>query len=458
MIWPSGDSAKLRAAAAAWITAGTQFALGEILGTGAPMGAIRAQQIPEGAVIDRAFTDAYSSTTSLVQQCQQIAAQLTSYAAKVDKVHAAILDLLARICDPLTGIKGVWDILTDEDEDEIKQIADDIRTVVDNFKAEVQALEAQIASTLAEATTIVTTMADYAARQWDQFLHSTGVGHAIDLAGHYAKNMWGEAGEAVEGLWNISSFRMLIDPIGYGKGIAGMTLGAAPLVGLGPDGAPSVWDSPGRLRHLSRPLHPNRHRAASRRNQGVLHHPSRARPRPARRRRTAQPSPSRQSRRRVARASHPNCPIRNRMNPSPPECRPHPAEIRANRFPPPQPQRRPRPRLLCPRLLRRQRRIPHRRRLYPWAAAPPPRRHSPTAGHPTLANRARMNPTDPMTGLLVPPAMAIGRHISQPTATDTHRQTARLTNLTAGRHISLATANRRPTIPRTGIHTRRRRI
>jgi hypothetical protein len=214
MIWPSGDSAKLRAAAAAWITAGTQFALGEILGTGAPMGAIRAQQIPEGAVIDRAFTDAYSSTTSLVQQCQQIAAQLTSYAAKVDKVHAAILDLLARICDPLTGIKEVWDILTDEDEDEIKQIADDIRTVV-----------------------------DYAARQWDQFLHSTGVGHAIDLAGHYAKNMWGEAGEAVEGLWNISSFRMLIDPIGYGKGIAGMTLGAAPLVGLGPDGAPSVWDS-----------------------------------------------------------------------------------------------------------------------------------------------------------------------------------------------------------------------
>jgi hypothetical protein len=237
MIWPSGDSAKLRAAAAAWSAAGTQFALGEILGTGAPMGAIRAQQIPEGAVIDRAFTDAYSSTTSLVQQCQQIAAQLTSYAAKVDKVHAAILDLLARICDPLTGIKEVWDILTDEDEDEIKQIADDIRTVVDNFKAEVEALEAEIASTLAEATTIVTTMGDYAARQWDQFLHSTGVGHAIDLAGHYAKNMWGEAGEAAEGLWNISSFRMLIDPIGYGKNIAGMTLGAAPLVGLGPDGA-----------------------------------------------------------------------------------------------------------------------------------------------------------------------------------------------------------------------------
>ncbi len=181
MIWPTGDSAKLRAAATAWSAAGTQFALGEILGTGAPMGAIRAQHIPEGPAIDRAFTDAYSSTTSLVQQCQQIASQLNSYAAKVDKVHAAILDLLARICDPLTGIKEVWDILTDEDEDEIKQIADDIRTVIDNFTSEVEALEAEIASTLAEATTIVTTMGDYAARQWDQFLHGTGVGHAIDL-------------------------------------------------------------------------------------------------------------------------------------------------------------------------------------------------------------------------------------------------------------------------------------
>jgi hypothetical protein len=243
MIWPSGDSAKLRAAAAAWSAAGTQFALGEILGTGAPMGAIRAQHIPEGSAIDHAFSDAYSSTTSLVQQCQQIAAQLTSYAAKVDKVHAAILDLLARICDPLTGIKEVWDILTDEDEDEIKKIADDIRTVVDNFRAEVQALEAEIAATLAEAETILTTMGNYAARQWDQFLHSTSVGHGIDLVGHGTKEFGDEALGFAKGLWGISQVRLLFDPVGYFHDLNGMALGAAPLVGLGPDGAPSVWDS-----------------------------------------------------------------------------------------------------------------------------------------------------------------------------------------------------------------------
>ena len=86
--------------------------------------------------------------------------------------------------------------------------------MIGNFTSEVEALEAEIASTLAEATTIVTTMADYAARQWDQFLHSTGVGHAVNLVGHYAKTMWGEAGAAVEGIWDITSLRMLLDPQG----------------------------------------------------------------------------------------------------------------------------------------------------------------------------------------------------------------------------------------------------
>lgn len=247
MIWPTADSAKLRAAAAAWSAAGTQFALAEILGTGGPMTAIRAQQIPEGATIDRAFTDAFSSTTSLVQQCQNIAAQLTSYAAKVDHVHAAILDLLARICDPLTGIKEVWEFLTDDDEDEIRKIANDIRTVVDNFGAEAQALQAEIASMLAEATTVVTDMGRHAAREWDQFLHGTDVGRAINQVGQYAKGAWSEAGGMLKGAWDISTFRMMFDPIGYGKDMTDEFKGALPLVGLGGEHAPGFGESWKRL-------------------------------------------------------------------------------------------------------------------------------------------------------------------------------------------------------------------
>lgn len=243
MIWPSADSGKLRAAAAAWSAAGTQFAVAEILGTGGPMGAIRGQQIPEGPAIDRAFTKAYSSTTGIVQQSQKIAAQLSGYAAKVDQVHAAILDLLARICDPMTGIKEVWDILTDEDEDEIKKIANDIRTVVNEFTAEVDALRADIAATLGEAQTILSTMGDYASREWDQFLHGTDVGRAINQVGQYAKGVYSEAGGFVKGLWDISQGKLLTDPIGYAKNMGQMVQGAAPLVGLGPDGGPGVTQS-----------------------------------------------------------------------------------------------------------------------------------------------------------------------------------------------------------------------
>lgn len=164
MIWPTGDSAKLRAAAAAWVTAGTNFGVTEIQGTAGVLGPIRAQHIPEGGAIDAAFTDAYPNTTRIVETCRNIANQLNAYADNVDKVHKAILDLLGRICNPLTGLKEVLDILTDEDEDEIKKIADDIRTVVNHFTSEVEALGREIGKALTDAENVVTAMGKYARR------------------------------------------------------------------------------------------------------------------------------------------------------------------------------------------------------------------------------------------------------------------------------------------------------
>ena len=238
MIWPTADSAKLRAAAAAWTAAGTKFALTEFQGTAGAMEAVRAQQIPEGAAIDAAFSDAYTSTTSIVQQCQTIAARLTSYAAEVDKVHAAILDLLARICDPLTGIKEVWDVLTDEDEDEIRKIADDIRTVVDNFAAEVDALRAQMAAALEQATTAITAMGDYAAKHWDPFSHA--LGRALNQLGQRYEGIGEEAGAMVKGLWEVSQLRAVTDPEGWFNSLGEMSKGIAPLLGAGGQHGPAV--------------------------------------------------------------------------------------------------------------------------------------------------------------------------------------------------------------------------
>ena len=47
MIWPNGDPTKLRSAAAAWTSAGTNFEVSAILGATGPMASIGAQQIPD---------------------------------------------------------------------------------------------------------------------------------------------------------------------------------------------------------------------------------------------------------------------------------------------------------------------------------------------------------------------------------------------------------------------------
>jgi len=240
MIWPNGDSAKLRAAAAAWISAGTNFEVSEITGAVGPMGSIGAQQIPEGPAIAAAFGDASRSAASILQQCVSIAAQLTTYAERIDEVHAKILDLLSRICDPMTGVKEVIEFLTDQDEDEIKKIANDIRTIINQFTIEVDALRQQIATAVTEAETILTTMGRYAEKEWDQFLHGTPVGRAINQVGQFGKGVVEEGAGLVKDGWTYGAIRPFVDPKGWYDSWSQMIHGMAPLVGLGGDHAPGV--------------------------------------------------------------------------------------------------------------------------------------------------------------------------------------------------------------------------
>ncbi len=243
MIWPTGDSAKLRAAAAAWTTAWANFVAAETAAGGGTMAAIAGQQIPEGAAINKALSDASNATTDLARQCQTIAAQLNSYAAKVDKVHAAILDLLSRICDPLTGIKEVWDLLTDEDEDEIARIANDIKTVVNNFGQEAQILGDQIKATMSAAATAARDMGHWVGKEWQHFIHGTEVGRALNQAAQTVKGVGIEGWDFLEQVAKFNPTRLQTDPVGFAKDTFDMVSGELPLVGLGPDGGPGVAES-----------------------------------------------------------------------------------------------------------------------------------------------------------------------------------------------------------------------
>ena len=232
MIWPNGDSAKLRSAAAAWTSAGTNFEVGEILGAAGPMGSIGAQQIPEGPAMATAFAAANRSAAGILQQCATVATQLTSLAGKIDTVHAAILDLLSRICNPLTGLKEVWEFLTDDDEDEIRKIANDIRIIVNQFTAEVDALCQEIAKALSEAAVIISAMARYAEKEWDHFLHDTDVGRALDHVGQMCKGVFTEAEGFVKSFWTLNPARAVVDPKGFWHSVSGAVDKVESLTGL----------------------------------------------------------------------------------------------------------------------------------------------------------------------------------------------------------------------------------
>ena len=232
MIWPNGDSAKLRSAAAAWTNAGTNFEVGEILGAAGPMGSIGAQQIPEGPAIAAAFAATNRSAAGILQQCATIATQLTSLAGKIDTVHAAILDLLSHICNPLTGLKEVWEFLTDDDEDEIRKIANDIRIIVNQFTAEVDALRQEIAKALSEAAVIISTMARYAEKEWDHFLHDTDVGRVLDHVGQMCKGVFIEAEGLVQSFWTLDLARAVVDPKGFWHSVSGAVDKLESLTGL----------------------------------------------------------------------------------------------------------------------------------------------------------------------------------------------------------------------------------
>ncbi|WP_245850223.1 TNT domain-containing protein [Mycobacterium angelicum] len=234
MIWPTGNSGRLRAAAAAWTAAGTEFALAELEVTAAPIQVIRGQQMPEGPAIEAAVSDAFASTTAVVQQCQSVAAHLTNYADRVDAVHAAVLDLLARICDPMTGFKELWDVLTGEDEDEIRRIANDILTVIDHFAAEAAALRAQIAAVVPVAAMAASRVFGYAVKGWG--LAFTGLGQRLEGIGE-------EAFGVVKGLAEISQPRALLDPVGYLKSLGQVESGLLPLIGAGGEHGPGVSEA-----------------------------------------------------------------------------------------------------------------------------------------------------------------------------------------------------------------------
>ena len=242
MIWPNGDPGKLRAAAAAWTTAGTALVTTEA-GVAGPMAVVGAQQIPEAEAIGAAFGESVRAASKVMSSAAALAGGLDRYATHIETTHGAIIDLLARICDPMTGIKEVWDFLTQDDEDEIARIAADIKLVVDNLEAETAVLASEMAPVVAQAADTVSEMGHWADKQWKHFLEDNAAGQELNGMGQTMKGIGAEGVDLVKDLWKYNPNRALVDPAGLGKDYADLVKGMAPLVGAGGDGAPGIGET-----------------------------------------------------------------------------------------------------------------------------------------------------------------------------------------------------------------------
>lgn len=199
MIWPSGDSGKLRAAAGAWTAAGAAFT-GQQAGLAGAQATAQAQQIPEGPKIDTAFKTIDGAVGEVGGMCGTIGAKLNDYAGKIDTAHASILDLLSRLVNPLTGVKQVADWITGEDDDEIKKIAADIRNIVNQFKSEVQSLALLLAPIVQGAMMVIDTLKSLVQMQIEHFgdeIYNT-VAPVVNAAASFGQAMIDNPGQTIQ--------------------------------------------------------------------------------------------------------------------------------------------------------------------------------------------------------------------------------------------------------------------
>lgn len=137
-VWPNGDVAALRAAAARWRAFGAALTGGQDA-LNKPKSAVAGQQIPEGALIQPVLSTIGGDLGELGAQCGKLATKLDAFADKVAHAQNAIRDLLHR----LTTVSGLWhevQSLFDGDAlDEIKKIASDINAVLHQLTDDAEA-------------------------------------------------------------------------------------------------------------------------------------------------------------------------------------------------------------------------------------------------------------------------------------------------------------------------------
>ncbi|SHY57047.1 putative alanine and proline rich protein [Mycobacteroides abscessus subsp. bolletii] len=228
MVWPDGDSSKCRAGGTAWSAVQAAFTAQQ-KGLSGAQATVAAQEIPEGPKIGTAFTNIDSAVNEVAGHAATIAKGLNDYAAKIDTAQSAVKDLLARLVNPMTGVRQVVDWVTGEDDDEIKKIAHDIAVIVNQFKDEVAALATLLTPIIAAVEMVISTMKSLIAMEIEHIggeIYDTAA-PIVNAAAAFGQAMIENPGQTIQMAAGAALFGLGTDVLGAAGVGEALTAGAA---------------------------------------------------------------------------------------------------------------------------------------------------------------------------------------------------------------------------------------
>lgn len=226
-VWPDGDVAGLRAAAARW--RGFAAAAGGVEGIlNASKTLFDSQHIPEADLIDHALTEIGTAAKNIGEQCGKLATTIDKFANRVEHAQNAIRDLLHRL-ESLADIgHDVMLIIEGKALDEVEKIAKDINDVLGQLGQEARAYEQGIKLLMKAADGEIVKCQKYARRALVQFL-GADVGNPVatvfETWFNVHEGLFKDAVNTGLGLADLSPHWFLVDPQGAAATWTGMGKG-----------------------------------------------------------------------------------------------------------------------------------------------------------------------------------------------------------------------------------------
>jgi hypothetical protein len=215
-LWPNGNPGQIHAAATCWRNFGAAIHSAKNV-LQQPDSTIAAQHIPEGELIQQAFSKLGDAMVKVGDECGKLAKGLDDFANEVQHTQDAIRDLLHRLDTPSGLLHEVVQVFKGHGLDEIKKIADDIKAVLHNMKREADAKEQLFQKAEGLMDSCAVSLEAFAKKELTQYL-GNNVGSAasayFDAEVDIGEGLVKGAADAAHSLSQLNPLRFAYDPKG----------------------------------------------------------------------------------------------------------------------------------------------------------------------------------------------------------------------------------------------------